>query len=125
MPAGKGRAEHARLEDFKAQEVSNVAHAFAKLGIYNSDVLEVMSSRHTLYLLQSMGNVMAHGVPAVTCESAIVRATVADMIHKHKSDIVAAASVDAECCTSPKRVCCSLIEMGLCQSKVLPYLVAQ
>ena len=46
MPAGKGRAEHARLEDFKAQEVSNVTHAFAKLGIYNTDVLEVMSSRH-------------------------------------------------------------------------------
>ena len=42
MPAGKGRAEHARLEDFKAQEVSNVTHAFAKLGIYNTDVLEVM-----------------------------------------------------------------------------------
>ncbi len=52
MPAGKGRAEHARLEDFKAQEVSNVTHAFAKLGIYNTDVLEVMSSRHTLYLSQ-------------------------------------------------------------------------
>jgi tRNA pseudouridine-54 N-methylase len=71
VPAGKGRAEHVRLEDFKAQEVSNVTHAFAKLGTYNTDVLEVMSSRHTLYLLQSMGNAI-HGVSAVTCESAIV-----------------------------------------------------
>ncbi|KAL0053862.1 hypothetical protein WJX82_000155 [Trebouxia sp. C0006] len=42
VPAGKGRAEHARLEDFKAQEVSNVTHAFAKLGIYNTDVLEAV-----------------------------------------------------------------------------------
>ncbi|KAA6419711.1 MAG: hypothetical protein FRX49_10435 [Trebouxia sp. A1-2] len=42
VPAGKGRAEHARLEDFKAQEVSNVTHAFAKLGIYNTDVLEAI-----------------------------------------------------------------------------------
>ncbi len=72
MPAGKGRAEHARLEDFKAQEVSNVTHAFAKLGIYNTDVLEVMSSRHTLYLSQQMGNAMIHGVWAVTCESVVV-----------------------------------------------------
>ena len=72
MPAGKGRAEHARLEDFKAQEVSNVTHAFAKLGIYNTDVLEVMSSRHTLYLSQQMGNAMVHGVSAVTGESGVV-----------------------------------------------------
>lgn len=72
MPAGKGRAEHARLEDFKAQEVSNVTHAFAKLGIYNTDVLEVLSSKRNLYLLQSMGNHMVHGVLAVTRERAVV-----------------------------------------------------
>ncbi|KAL0022739.1 hypothetical protein WJX77_009701 [Trebouxia sp. C0004] len=42
VPAGKGRAEHVRLEDFKAQEVSNVTHAFAKLGTYNTDVLEAV-----------------------------------------------------------------------------------
>lgn len=29
------------LQDFKAQEISNVTHAFAKLGTYNADVLEV------------------------------------------------------------------------------------
>lgn len=49
----------------------------------------------------------------------------ADKVFSTKSNVTAPASVDAECCTSPEGVYCSLIDMGLGQSKFVHYLVAQ
>lgn len=44
VPATMDRPAHPRLQDFKCQEISNVMYAFAGLGSYNADVLQVTST---------------------------------------------------------------------------------